>query len=91
MNATWTASKDKYGRPVKHLVAPYVPGQGARTLGAVVTLPKGAEVHFGGNRYLANDWTAERTYPVTPETTAKYVTYHPTLNAAKAHLERVAR
>jgi len=75
---TWTAERDKYGRPVKKLIV------AGKVKGVVCTLPKGyVELYPHHGRYLVNDWSMG--YQAKPEESGQ-VTYHATLGAAKKFL-----
>lgn len=79
----WIKGRDKYGRTT------YTGRRNFKSIGRIVLLPKEAAEYHGGCRYLANDWTAERTYPATD--TSGYVSHHANLKIAKGHLVSVAR
>jgi hypothetical protein len=75
----WFKTRDDYGR------TNYEFKVGNRTAGVVVRLPRVAiENRTDGAKYFANDWRIEGD----PLTTPGKLTYHRTLNAAKAELER---
>lgn len=74
MKNYWTRGKDKYGRAVHH----FNPND-VVTAGVVIRMPLAYVETYPDRRYLANDWR------LTDRDAA--VTYHETLQQAKAALE----
>ena len=71
----FTKERDQYGRTVRHAVTPSL-----RTLAVIVNLPKVYVRQHPGRNYLVNIWAK-----------GNEVTYHATLNAAKAYLFEALR
>lgn len=87
-NIYWSASRDKYGRPVRHM------RRDGKTVGVAISMPKSwTEVYaerFGG-RYMVNNWTIPVPAGVGLQDVPGALTYHKTFKAAQAYLESVIK